>query len=257
MRRVLVVVLLLLCSASGLYAWGNRGHQLVAYIAYMNLDPQIRAKVDDLVQRNPCIDEWKAVVKTLPAAQQPVALFMLASNWPDRIKLAAPMSKTPYDCPGHPVFSSSDGGVGPTGHFSADIPPNGPEASQNIGYTDDRRHKYWHFDDAPISGDGTKTVPASEPNALTELELLSKALGTNENPSLRSYDMVWVEHLAGDIHQPLRRDLPKLFPTGTRAATSSLSAPALLPAARNCMPIGTTCRAPTVLSRQPSPWVQP
>jgi hypothetical protein len=33
---------------------------------------------------------------------------------------------------------------------------------------------------------------------------LSKALHTDEGDDLKSYDMVWVEHLVGDLHQPLR-----------------------------------------------------
>lgn len=203
MRRILVVLLMVLCGAVRANAWGGRGHELVAYIAYMNLDPQVRAKVDLLVQQNPCIAEWQTKVKALPVAEQSAALFMLAATWPDEIKLAAPLSKTPYDCPGHPVFNERDGAAGPDGHFSADNPPAGPEASQNIGYTDDRRHKYWHFIDTPISTDGTATQPAPAPNVLTELELLTKALGSDEDIKLRSYDMVWVEHLTGDIHQPL------------------------------------------------------
>ena len=216
MRRVMAVVLFLFWVIPQANAWGNKGHELVAYIAYMNLDPMIRPKVDALIQLNPCFAEWKTAVSSLPAAQQPVALFMLAATWPDKIKLTAPQSNTPYDCPGHPVFSITDGANGPDGHFSADIPPNIPEASQNIGYGDDRRHKYWHFIDTPLSGDGTATLPALEPNALTELILLAQALGSQEDPALKSYDLVWVEHLTGDIHQPLHdvQRFTKALPTG-------------------------------------------
>ena len=216
MKRFVAVVLILFCGVVRANAWGNRGHELVAYIGYMNLDAQTRSKVDILIQHNPCFGEFKTEVQGLSAVDQPVALFMLAATWPDRIKLAAPLSKTPYDCPGHPTFNKKDGGVGAGGHFSADIPPDIPEASQNVGYTDDRRHQYWHFIDTPISGDGAPTQPASQPNALTELELLSKALATNEDIALRSYDLVWVEHLTGDIHQPLHdaQRFTKTLPNG-------------------------------------------
>ncbi|WP_263385199.1 S1/P1 nuclease [Granulicella arctica] len=216
MRRIVVLILISFCCLTKAHAWGGRGHELVAYIAYMNLTPEIRAKVDALVQQNPCIAEWRTYVKAMPAAQQPVALFMLAATWPDRIKLAAPLSKTPYDCPGHPDFLKNDGGVGPGGHFSVDIPPTGPEASQNIGYTDNRRHQYWHFIDTPLSGDGTATQPAPSPNVLTEVILLSRALGSTEAIGVRSFDMVWLEHLMGDIHQPLHvtQRFTKTFPNG-------------------------------------------
>jgi hypothetical protein len=219
MRRILAVTLILFCGIPHAKAWGNRGHELVAYIAYMNLDPQTKTKVDALIQHNPCINEWKSDVKTLPAAEQPLALFMLAATWPDQIKLSG------YDCPGHPIFDSKDGANGPDGRFSADIPPDIPEASQNIGYGDDRRHQYWHFIDTPISGDGTATRPVEEPNVLTELILLSQALGATEKDediALRSYDLVWVEHLAGDIHQPLHdaQRFTKALPNGDEGGNS-------------------------------------
>lgn len=216
-RRAMAIGLMALCCALQAHAWGNRGHQLVAYIAYENLDAATRAKADALVQLNPCIGEWKTAVSALPAADQPVALFMLAANWPDRIKLSAPMSKTPYDCPGHPAFVANDGGKGPTGHLSADIPPaDEAAASQITGYGDDRRHRYWHFIDTPISGDGTATIPAYTPNVLSELELLTAALKSSTDPSLRSYEMVWIEHLTGDLHQPLHdaQRFSKALPNG-------------------------------------------
>lgn len=222
MKRILVVALILFCGVVRAYAWGNRGHELVAYIGYMNLDAQTKGKVDTLLQHNPCYAEFKTAVQGLPAANQPVALFMLAATWPDRIKLTAPASKTPYNCPGHPTFNTKDGGVGADGRFSADVPPNTPEASQNIGYTDDRRHQYWHFIDMPISGDGTTVQPASQPNVLTQLELLTAALSSKEDIDLKSYDMVWVEHLTGDIHQPLHdaERFTKALPNGDQGGNS-------------------------------------
>ena len=216
MRRVMAIALLL-CGVLQAHAWGNRGHQLVAYIAYENLDAGTRAKVDALIQRNPCIGEWKTAVSGLPAGDQPVALFMLGANWPDRIKLKAPTSKTPYDCPGHPTFLTTDGGKGADGHFSADIPPpDMAAASQITGYSDPRRHQYWHFIDTPISGDGTKTMPEYTPNVLSELKLLVAKLATTTDPDLQSYELVWIEHLTGDLHQPLHdaQRFTKKLPNG-------------------------------------------
>lgn len=203
MRKAIAVTLFLLCNALGAAAWGNRGHQLVALIGYLNLDPDVRTTVDNLIKGNPCYSEFQKQVSALPAADQNAAIFMLAATWPDRIKLAAPMSKTPYDCQPGLKFDPKDGGVGADGRFSVDIPPAGPEASQNIGYLDNRRHQYWHFIDTPISLDGTTTAPAYPANVLTEWQLLTKALGSDEDACLKSYDLAWVEHLTGDMHQPL------------------------------------------------------
>ncbi len=84
-----------------------------------------------------------------------------------------------------------------------DVPPNIPEASQNIGFGDTRRHKYWHFVDTPFSTDGTPVRPAFVPNALTMLLVLSAALKSDEGDDIKSYDMAWVEHMTGDLNQPL------------------------------------------------------
>ena len=100
--------------------------------------------------------------------------------------------------------SLCDGGVPPGGSaISANFPPDGPEASQNIGYGDTRRHQYWHFVDLPFSSDGTTIDPIPVPDALTEIMLLTTALHSDEGDDLKSYDMDWIEHLVGDVHQPL------------------------------------------------------
>jgi hypothetical protein len=99
-----------------------------------------------------------------------------------------------------------------------EAPVSGPEAEaarRNIGYADHRRHKYWHFIDQPFSPDGTKLVQAKSPNARTQIAAFRAALKSpNISDDIKSYDLVWLEHLVGDIHQPLHaasrftRDLP-------------------------------------------------
>ena len=192
------VVGLLLCGLSApAFAWGNKGHQTVAYIAYQKLDDAVRKHADHLVSLNPCFKEWQSEVSSLAQADQAAALFMLAATWPDKIKLMS------YDCqPKHKFIV--DGGVPPGGHaISIDFPPSSPAAFQNIGYADKRRHQYWHFIDVPFSNDGTAVDPMASPNALTEILLLTSAIHSNESDPLKSYDMVWIEHLVGDVHQPL------------------------------------------------------
>jgi hypothetical protein len=152
------------------------------------------------VKLNPCYDEWSADVAQLPVSEKATAIFMLAATWPDKIKNNP--HGAAYDCqPGHTFIK--DGGAGPNGKFSVDIPSDGPEASQNVGYDDDRRHQYWHFIDLPFSNDGTPTRPPYTPNAVTEIVLLTTAIGTDEADAVKSYDLAWLEHLVGDVHQPL------------------------------------------------------
>ncbi len=196
MKTWILLLLTLSLFPARSFAWGRKGHEVVAYIAYQNLDDPTRKEVDYLVTLNPCYTQWKHEVATLPPANQSVALFMLAATWPDLIKQAT------YSCdPGHTFIV--DGGDGPNGRFSIDVPPDGPEASQNLGYTDNRRHQYWHFVDTPFSPDNTPTRPAYTVNALTQIEMLTAALQSDETPAMKSYDLAWLEHLVGDVHQPL------------------------------------------------------
>jgi hypothetical protein len=41
------------------------------------------------------------------------------------------------------------------------------------------------------------------PNAATQIVALRQDIASSENDLLKSYDLIWLEHLVGDIHQPL------------------------------------------------------
>jgi len=228
MRRHWAWVLLLECCAVPSFGWGNRGHQLVAYLAYLHADADVQTRIDQLVALNPCYTQWQATVAKdagiTANLDKRAALFMLAATWPDAIKHdpANPNEKVPYSCPPGFTFATNDKGKTLSGGMSADVPPNDPAASQNIGYTDTRRHQYWHFVDTPYTTDGSKTYPASTPNAATQLTLLAKALQANDDPKLNSYDLVWIAHLMGDLHQPLHdaERYSKALPNGDQGGNA-------------------------------------
>jgi hypothetical protein len=188
-RRSFVAAVLIVFAAAAwpfpLRAWNDRGHMLVAFIAFRHLTPKAKTEVGRLLQLNP---QYKAWIKGLPPSatdeDRALTAFLQASRWPDFIKGA---SKYVSDGP--------DNG---------NTPPSDPSASQNIGYADLNRHKYWHFKDAPFSDDGTATQPPPGVNAQSEIELMSKALGAPAtSDDVKSYDLVWLVHLVGDVHQPL------------------------------------------------------
>ena len=179
------VVMWCLLAAAPARAWNETGHMLVAYIAYKHLTPQAREAVDRLLTLNPDVEAYKA---TLPPnwddASRKLAGFMYAATWPDVIK-------------------ARDGYISDGSH-NGNRPPPGPEAAQNIGYADKFRHQYWHFIDIPYSTDGSATEPPPVPNALTQMAILTAALKEpGMSDDIRSYDLVWIEHLVGDLHQPL------------------------------------------------------
>jgi hypothetical protein len=155
----------------------------VAYVAYQKLAPAQKARVAALIALNPNYKKWLGYIPAGTSADdQALDLFMLAATWPDEIKAQG----SPY---------KQDG----------DVPPKTAEATMNTGYGDMYRHQYWHFIDLPFTMDGTSPLPAvPAPNAQTELELFRKALADPAvSDPLKSYDLVWLIHLAGDLHQPL------------------------------------------------------
>ncbi len=61
-----------------------------------------------------------------------------------------------------------------------------------------------HFiDHAPFRRTARKLVQPIPPNAKTEIALFRTTLGSSATDDVKSYDLVWLLHLVGDVHQPL------------------------------------------------------
>ena len=142
MRKLipLAAILSLLLVPLPVRAWFNGGHMVVAYIAYQNLSPETRSRIDDLLKLNEMYAQWTAGVA---GDQKPLVAFVKAATWPDCIKQKS--------C--SPGYTSVGG----------DTPPGDSTDAQNIGYS----------------------------------------ISSSESDNVRSYDVVWLEHLVGDVHQPL------------------------------------------------------
>ncbi|HEX7956150.1 MAG TPA: S1/P1 nuclease, partial [Pyrinomonadaceae bacterium] len=182
--RLVASTLLVVTLTAPAYGWGNVGHMAVAFVAYRRLRPATRARVDRLVALNPKIDEWRALLpRRTSAADRRMMLFMIAATWADQIK-------------GDARYHSD-------GTHGGNVPPDDASATRNTGYDDFARHKYWHFVDLPFSPDGTPTQPPPVPNALTQIDAFRAVLASNRPDELKSYDLVWLLHMVGDVHQPL------------------------------------------------------
>ncbi len=67
--RVLVCVVLGIALSGQVLAWNDRGHMTVAYIAYKQLTPTTRDRVNALLKLNPRYGDWAAKVdKAAPTA---------------------------------------------------------------------------------------------------------------------------------------------------------------------------------------------
>lgn len=83
--------------------------------------------------------------------------------------------------------------------------PTGPDAGRNTGYDDFNRHKYWHFVDMPFSQDNSdvSSVTVPTPDAETQIAVFRGVLRSNAANALKSFDLVWLLHLIGDVRQAL------------------------------------------------------
>lgn len=188
MKPLSLCILSALLAANLAVAWGPDGHMLVAEAAYQKLTPAAKARVAALLKLNPLYSQWTSGV---PAASRDETAFLMAAIWPDAIK-------------------SARGYVNDGEH-----PKSAGTAGRNIGYTDKLQHRYWHFVDVPFSPDGTPTVDPAPPNAQTQIAAFRQTLASSgAGDDLKSYDLVWLIHLVGDVHQPLHatsrftKDLP-------------------------------------------------
>jgi hypothetical protein len=181
-RRSLLSILSMIVIVMPLSAWNATGHMTVAYIAYQRLDSSTRARVDSLLKRNPEYQRW---IAGAPAGQEGLVAFLNAAIWPDCIKGNA--------CPEY-VADGPDNG---------NTPPSDASASQNIGYADHAMHKYWHYIDLPFAPTGLPTQPTPSVNAETQIIRMRTALRSPASDDIKSYDIAWLAHIVGDIHQPL------------------------------------------------------
>jgi len=163
-------------------AWNSTGHRLIAAIAYDRLNPKTRARVDALIRQHP--DYEKLFLHDAPA--DPIAraraAFIAAAVWPDQIK-------------GDPRFFD-------------ETRPNASPTQLLPGFPDMARHTTWHYYDTPYTPDGAEAEPQKPPSALSELDRIIPIIGTKSDvpptsASNPTYLLPWLEHIAGDVHQPL------------------------------------------------------
>jgi hypothetical protein len=172
MNRLALALFAFLTCAAPAHAWNARGHMMVATIAWDRLSPDARAKASALIKLNPHYAQW---TEGAADADRDLVAFIKASVWADDIRSEAGYSNGPED--------------------------TSPPA---IGYADRSRHSEWHYKNLAFSPDGTPIKASPESNALSQIHRMTAQLrNPNVSAEARSYDLVWLLHLVGDVHQPL------------------------------------------------------
>ncbi len=197
-------------------AWNARGHMTVAAIAWERMTPLARQRAAALLMLNPDYQEW---VRNKPVADHGRIAFMEAATWPDDLRGRTCNSQAPV--PG----CIRDEGYTPT-DANADL---------NIGYQDRRLRRYWHFKDLPFSTDGTPTEDPFSPDAETQIDAFGQSLrSSNLGDDAKSFNLSWLLHLVGDVHQPLHAT--------ARFTASDRDGDAGGNGVVACPPAGTQCR---------------
>lgn len=180
-----VVVLAVAPMAS---AWNDRGHMLAAMIAYNELRPEVRERVNAILKDHPQRDMLAAMGPD-SGPELDMWIFARAATWPDMIRgkdnpLNAAEHKSQWHYVNFPI--SFDGTKG-----------------KPVDET-------W---------DG-KNDPANILQALDKVRI--EIVAKDTSPDRRAIDLCWIGHLVGDIHQPLHTTnlYSKQFPTGDKGGNS-------------------------------------
>lgn len=149
----------------------------MAAMAYDRLLPGTRARVDALLRAHPDFTRLAEGVNA-ETAEGIREVFMRASVWADRIRSDARF------------YRETDRRAAPT-----PLLPGFPSMARREG---------WHYLTRSFSTDGTATIPLAEPNAASVMPQLADDMANPRVPaSERSYNLVWIIHIVGDLHQPL------------------------------------------------------
>ncbi|MBI1852202.1 MAG: S1/P1 nuclease [Planctomycetes bacterium] len=150
------------------HAWDAYGHELSATIAYQDLKPTAKARVDELLRKHPHYD---LLSKNCPAGfDKEMFVFMRAAVWADMMR-------------------------------DERLDPGGKE-----------HHGPWHYVNLPIGPDISRRPipdltwkPGSDPdNVVQALQKCEIEVHDSETPDAeKAKRLCWIEHLVGDVHQPL------------------------------------------------------
>jgi hypothetical protein len=168
---LLTAIAFALLGSSAL-AWNDTGHKTIALIAWEDLTPAVQVRITALLRKHP---QYSTLIQAKSAAEEESQIldFMNAATWADQVRTETPGNR-PYN---HPEWHLT---VFPfiTGSLPADKRPAPWSDEWKPGETPDNIMRALKKNSAD----------AQDPK------------GTDEQKAVA---LTWLEHLTGDIHQPL------------------------------------------------------
>jgi len=164
-----IVTVLMFGAVTAAFGWDESGHKITAYIAWQRMTPDVRERVIKVLLSAP-EDSQIAAYYLLYGSRSVEArkreFFMLMATWPDIIR------DKNFDT----RFKKYNNG--------------------NWHYSD----TFWKFKNGKI-----EFVESQEPNglAMQKLNDLSQLIRGTAPDADKAVAIAWLEHLIGDLHQPL------------------------------------------------------
>ncbi len=162
-------VMLLVAPASS--AWDATGHRVVAYVAWQQMTPEARARVIQILKHAPIRSDLRSMLPNdgRPASIREMEYFVHAAVWPDVVRDRDAAER--YARYHHPTW-----------HYTNVFWEHAPNGSVRI--RDD--------------------LHPEETNILERLGHLEEVAADERYPKAHHAIVVaWLEHLVGDVHQPL------------------------------------------------------
>ncbi|HEV2292775.1 MAG TPA: S1/P1 nuclease [Tepidisphaeraceae bacterium] len=196
----LVVVLCTLFAPTSAWAWNDTGHRLIATMAYDELTPAVRARVDSILRAHPRYDNDLLGEMPPEHAEPERYAFAMAGYWPDIIRSQSnPMHFTHHK----PMWHYID--------VRFELPDWKPATAPSTS--------------AAGAGAATQLVVEGPKNAIEAIEKNREDLRkASTSDAEKAIAICWLAHLVADIHQPLHATTlySAQFPDGDRGGNSFL-----------------------------------
>lgn len=168
-KCTILLAIVILTASLPVYSWDDTGHKLTGYIAWQRMTPETRERVVKVLTAGPedsDIPTFYQIYGSRTSDSRKREYFMLMTTWADLIR------------------------------------------DKNLKTRFDKyAHSNWHYSDIFWKLEKGKVVLVDKPDdggfAIEKLKEFSALIGSGAPDAEKAVAIAWLEHLVGDIHQPL------------------------------------------------------